>query len=59
MLKLLARIGFLILIGLACLGTWRAYTYSSLTQVYAPYVLGLLLVVLLLAGSLVMRGRTR
>ena len=57
MLKLIAKLGFLILVALAALGAWRAYTYSPLTQAYAPFVLVTLIVAVLMAGALVRRSR--
>jgi len=59
MLKLLAKLGFVVLVGIAALGVWRAYTYSPMSQAYAPFILGTLIVAVLMAGSLVMRGRRR
>ena len=59
MLKLIVKLGFLVLVGMAALGVWRAYTYSALSQAYAPFVLILLLVAVLMSVSLLARGRRR
>ena len=56
MLKLIAKFGFLVLVVIAALGVWRAYTYSALSQAYAPFVLVLLIVAVLMAGSRLSRG---
>ncbi len=57
MLKLIGKLGFVVLVGMAALGVWRAYTYSPVSQSYAPFILALLIVALLMAGALVMRSR--
>ena len=57
MLTLIGRIGFVVLVGMAALGVWRAYTYSPQTRIYAPFVLILLLVAVLMSVSLLARGR--
>ncbi|HYT34340.1 MAG TPA: hypothetical protein VEL69_04845 [Ktedonobacteraceae bacterium] len=57
MFRLLAKLGFLILIALAALGVWRAYTYSPVSQSYAPFILATLIVAVLMAGALVRRSR--
>ena len=57
MLTLIGRIGCVVLVGMAALGVWRAYTYSALSQAYAPFVLILLLVAVLMSVSLLARGR--
>ena len=59
MLTLIGRIGFVVLVGMAALGVWRAYTYSPQTRIYAPFVLILLLVAVLMSVSLLARGRRR
>jgi len=59
MFKLIAKLAFVVLVGMAALGVWRAYTYSSVSQAYAPFVLALLIVAVLMAGSMLARGRRR
>jgi len=59
MLKLIGKLGFVALVGMAVLGVWRAYTYSPQTRTYAPLVLGLLIIVVLMALSLLARERRR
>ena len=59
MLTLIGRIGCVVLVGMAALGVWRAYTYSPQTRIYAPFVLILLLVAVLMSVSLLARGRRR
>ena len=57
MLTLIGRIGSVVLVGMAALGVLRAYTYSPQTRIYAPFVLILLLVAVLMSVSLLARGR--
>jgi len=59
MRKLTRILGFFALVVMGGLGVWRAYTYSPETRPYAPVVLGLMLITLLMAVSLLARGRRR
>ncbi len=58
MFRLIGKLGFVVLVGMACLGVWRAYTYSPMSQAYAPFVLTLLIVAVLMAGSMARRRRS-
>jgi uncharacterized membrane protein len=57
MLKLIGKLGFLALVGMAVLGAWRAYTYSPQTQAYAPFVLVLLIIAVSMSVYLLARAR--
>ena len=57
MLKLIGRIGFVVLVLFAVLGVWRAYTYSPDTRSYAPFLLGLLIITILMSVARLSRGR--
>ncbi len=58
MLKLLL-IGLGFLAGLAglAMGVWRTFTYSPDTRSYAPFVLGLAIIVVLMAVYMLARRR--
>ena len=59
-MKWLAKLGILAALVVAgSLAVWRAYTYSPQTRSYAPFVLGLFLITLLMAVSLLARRRGR
>jgi len=57
MLKLIGKLAFLVLVGMAASGVWRAYTYSPQTRTYAPLVLVLLIIAVLMSVSLLARWR--
>ena len=59
MLKLIGRLGFLVLVAMAALGVWRAYTYSPDTRSYAPFLLGLLIITVLMSVALLARAQKR
>jgi hypothetical protein len=56
---LLIGLGFLAMVAMLAMDVWRAFTYSPDTRSYAPFVLGLAIIVVLMALALLARGRRR